>query len=93
MSLQAHVIKHTQGPATDGTTAEGAAMVATEGDPTDPVINHMSIIHGAGSAFYNDEVNTAVLLVLDWARVNCPTERTPICSDSQSLLIAIQLPP
>ncbi len=31
-----------------------------------------------------------LLLALDWARANCPTECISICSDSQSLLKAIQ---
>ncbi len=35
-------------------------------------------------------IPTALLLALDWARANCPTERISICSDSQFLLKAIQ---
>ncbi len=76
---QTHVTIYTDGSATCGTTAGGAAMVATTGDPTDPVIIHTSKAHGAELIFSYEEEKAALLLALDWARANCPTERISMC--------------
>ncbi len=65
-------------------------MVATVGDPTDPVITHTPKALGSELTSFYEEEKAAVLLALDWTRANCPTERIAICSDSQSLLKAIQ---
>ncbi len=65
-------------------------MVATTGDPADPVIIHTSKARGAELTSSCEEEKAALLLALDWARANCPTECISICSDSQSLLKAIQ---
>ncbi len=75
---------------TGGTTSGGAAMVATTGDPAEPVIMHTSQIRGAEltSSYYEEKV--ALLPALDGTRVSCPTDRISICSDSQSLLKAIR---
>ncbi len=62
-------------------------MVDTTGDPADPVIIHTSKVRGAGLTSSYEEEKAALLLALDWARANCPTERISIC---QSLLKAIQ---
>ncbi len=76
--------------ATDGSSAGAAAMVATLGNPADPVIIHTSKTRGAELTSSYEEEKATLLLALDWARANCPTERISICSDSQSLLKAIQ---
>ncbi len=81
---------YTDGSATGGTTAGGAAMVATVGDPTDPVVIHTPKARGSELTSFYEEEKAALLLALDWARANCPTERIAICSDSQSLLKAVQ---
>ncbi len=65
-------------------------MLATVGDPADPVIIHTSKARGAGLTSSYEEEKAALLLALDWARANCHTERISICSDSPSLLKAIQ---
>ncbi len=65
-------------------------MVATTGDPADPVITHTSKARGAELTSSYEEEKAALLLALDWAKANCPTERISICFDSQSLLKAIQ---
>ncbi len=39
---------------------------------------------------YYEEEKAALLLVLDWASTNCPTEHISVCSDSQALLKGIQ---
>ncbi len=87
---KAPVTIYTDGSATGGTTAGGSAMLATVGDPADPVIIHTSKARGAELTPSYEEEKAALLLALDWARANCPTERISICSDSQSLLKAIQ---
>ncbi len=65
-------------------------MVATTGDPADSVIIHTSKARGAELTSSYEEEKGILLLALDWTRANCPTERISICSDSQSLLKAIQ---
>ncbi len=64
-------------------------MVATTGDPADPVIIHTSKPRGAELTSSYEEEKAARLLVLDWARANCPTEHISICRDSQYLLKAV----
>ncbi len=85
-----YVTIYTDGSATGGTTAGGAAMVATVGGPADPVIIHTSKAREAELTSSYEEEKAALLLALDWARANCPTERISICSGSQALLKAIQ---
>ncbi len=67
-------------------------MVATVGDPADPVIMHTSKVRGAELPSSYEEEKAALLLALDWAWANCPTERISIYSDSQSIHKAIQAP-
>ncbi len=87
---KAHVTINTGGSATGEATAGGAALAATVEDSTDPVIIHTSKARGAELTSAYEEENTAQLLDLGWAMANCPTERISICSNSQSLLKAIQ---
>ncbi len=65
-------------------------MVATVGDPADPVIIHTFKARGGQRASSDEKEKVALVLALGWARANCPTERISICSDSQSLLKAVQ---
>ncbi len=49
-------------------------MVATEGDPVDPMIIHTpKLCWGELTSSSYEEENAALLLALDWARANCPT--------------------
>ncbi len=50
-------------------------MVATTGDPADPVIIHTSKVRGAELTSSYEEEKAALLLALDWVSANCPTER------------------
>ncbi len=53
---KAHVTIYTDGSATGGTTAGGAAMVATKGDPADAEIFHTSKARAAElTSSYEDE--------------------------------------
>ncbi len=65
-------------------------MIGAVGNPPDPVIIHTSKIRGAELTSSYEEEKAAFLLALDWARANCSTESISICSESQSLLKAIQ---
>ncbi len=75
---KAHVTIFTDGSATGGTTASGAAMIPSTGDPTDLVIIHTSKARGTELTSSYEEEKAALLLALDWARANCPTERISI---------------
>ncbi len=65
-------------------------MVATVGDPADPAIIHTSKVRGAELISSYEEEKATLLLALDWARANCPTERILICPDSESQLKVIR---
>ncbi len=65
-------------------------MVATVGDSADPVIIHISKARGAERTSSYEEEKPALLLALNCARANCPTECISIRPDSQSLLKAVQ---
>ncbi len=65
-------------------------MVATVGVPADPVIIYTAKARGAELTFFYEEDKAVLLLALDWARFNYPTERILICSESHPLLKAIQ---
>ncbi len=54
------------------------------------MINYTSNSRGAEQTSSYEEEKAVLLMALDWARDNCPTERISIGSDSQSLLKAIQ---
>ncbi len=60
------------GSATDGTTTMGATMVATVGDPADPVIIHTSKLRGAGLNSSYEEGKAVLLLALDWQGPTAP---------------------
>ncbi len=54
------------------------------------MIIHKSKARGAELTSSYEEEKATLLLALNWARANCPTERISICSDSQPLLKATQ---
>ncbi len=57
-------------------------MEATTGDPADPVIIHTSKVRVAELTSSYEEEKASLLLALDWAAANCPTERISICTNS-----------
>ncbi len=65
-------------------------MVAPVGDPGEPVIIFTPKAHGVELTSSYEEEEAALLVALDWARANCPTERISICSDSKPLLKPVQ---
>ncbi len=87
---EAHVTTYTNGSATGRINPGGTAIVATVGDPAEPVIIHTPKIRGDELTSSYEEQNVALLLALAWARTIYPTERISMCSDSQFLLKAVQ---
>ncbi len=49
-------------------------MVATVGDPADPVFIHTSKICGVELTSSYEEEKVALHLTFDWTRANCPAE-------------------
>ncbi len=58
-------------------------MVATLEDPADPIVIQMPKTRGAELTSSYEEEKAALLVALDWARTNGPTERLTIWSDSR----------
>ncbi len=60
------VTMYADGPATGGTTAKGAVMIATVRYPADPIIIHTSKIRGVELSCSYEEEKSALPLALDW---------------------------
>ncbi len=63
----------------------------TRGDPTDPTIVHQSHLRGAAFTSSFAEEAAAMQLALEWAIANHPEYSLTICTDSQSLLKAMNV--
>ncbi len=68
----------------------GPISVVTCGDPADPTIFHRSHLRGAAFTSSFAEEAAAMQLALDWDTANHPENSPTICTDSQSLLKAIE---
>ncbi len=62
----------------------------TCGDPADPTILHQSHLRGEAFTSSFAEEAAAMQLALEWATANHPENSLTICTDSQSLLKAIE---
>ncbi len=62
----------------------------THGDPADPIILHQSHLRGAAFTSSFAEEAAAMQLALEWATTNHPEYSLTICTDSQSLVKAIE---
>ncbi len=62
----------------------------TRGDPADPTILHQNHLRGAAFTSSFAEEAFAMQLALEWATTNHPEYSHTICTDSQSLLRAIE---
>ncbi len=86
--LNARFIIYTDGSATAGTPRGGAGMVVTEGDPANPTALLTKQQRGAAITSSYDEVKATIHMALGWI---LPSHAAAaICTDSQSLLKAIQ---
>ncbi len=62
----------------------------TCGDPAAPTILHQSHLRGAGFTSSFAEEAAAMPAAMEWATTNHPEYSLTICTDSQSLLKAIE---
>ncbi len=76
---------HTNGPATGRTTAGGAAIANTEGDPTDISIINTSRLHRSELTSSYGEDKATLLHALNWASAHYPTELITICNYNQTI--------
>ncbi len=84
----ARFIIYADGSATAGTLNGGAGMVVTEGDPANPTTLLTKQQRGAAFTSSYDEEKAAMRMALEWL---LPSHAAAaICTDSQSLLKAIQ---
>ncbi len=87
--LDGQLTVYTDGSASAGTKDGGAGVIVTRGDPADPTILHQSHLRGAAFTSSFAEEAAAMQLALEWALTNHPEYSLTICTDSQSLLKAI----
>ncbi len=79
---------YTDGSATAGALRGGAGMVVTEGDPANPTNLLTKQRRGAAFTSSYDEEKAVMRMALEWLR---PLHAAvAICTDSQSLLRALQ---
>ncbi len=88
--LDGQLTVYTDGSALAGTKDGGAGVIMTHGDPADPTILHQSHLRGATFTSLFAEEAAAMQLALEWATTNHPECSLRICTDSQSLLKAIE---
>jgi len=84
------LILYTDGSASDGTFSGGAAMVITSGPADSPTIVDVWKRRGSLLTFSFKEEKEAMSTALEWIISNELEGRILICSDSQSLLKAIE---
>ncbi len=80
----------TDSSATAGTRDCGAGVIVTCGNPADPTIHHRSHIYGTAFTSSFAEEAAAMQLALEWTTTKHPDHLPTICTDSQSLLKAIE---
>ena len=81
---------YTDGSAQAGTTDGGAALVVTAGDPADPRVIDKILLKGAPLTSSYEEELRAMEAATVWLAGQDDHASTLICSDSQSLLRAIE---
>ncbi len=86
--LAGQLTGYTDGSKRAGTKDDGAGVIVTCGDPADPTILHRCHLRGAAFTSSFAEEAAAMQIALEWA--NHPEHSLPICTDSQSLLKAIE---
>ncbi len=86
--LNARFIIYTDGSATAGTLSGGAVVVVTEGDPANPMTLFTKQQRGTTITSSYDEEKVAMRMALEW--FSPYHAAAVICTDSQSLLTAIQ---
>ena len=89
-SYQKDTVIYTDGSCKDGTENGGAAAVITTGSARSPI--ELEVLKKKGSRYTcsYDEEHAAMNLALDWMIENSRSTDAVICTDSQSLVIAIE---
>ncbi len=88
--LDGQLTVYTDGVATAGAKDCCAGVIVTCSDPADPTILHRSHLRGAAfTSSFADEA-AAMQLALEWATANHLEHSLTICTDRQSLLMAIE---
>ncbi len=88
--LDGKLTVYTAGSASAGTKGGGAGVNVTRGDPADPTILHQSHLRGAAFTSTLAAEAAAMEVAMEWATTNHPEYSLTICTDSQSLLKAIE---
>ncbi len=88
--LDEELAVYTDESATAGTKDVGAGVTVTCGDPAEPTILHWSHLRGAAFTSSFAEEAAVMQLASEWATANHPEHSFIICTDSQSLLKAIE---
>ncbi len=88
--LYGQLTVYTDGLASAGAKDGGTGVTVTRGDPADLIILHQSHIRGAAFTSSFAEETAAMQLAFEWATSNHPEYSLTICTDSQSLLEAIE---
>ncbi len=88
--LDGQLAVYIDGSASVGTKDGGAAVIVTRGDPADPTMLHQSHLRGAAFTSSFAKKAAAMQLALEWTTANYPEYSITICTDSQSLLKAIE---
>ncbi len=88
--LAGQLTVYTYGSASAGTKDGGAGVNVTFDDPAAPTILHQSHLRGAAITSSFAEEAAAMQAAMEWATTNHPEYSLTICTDSQSLLKAIE---
>ncbi len=84
------VTGYLDGSARAGIRDSGAGVIVTCGDTADPIVLHWSHLRGTAFTSSFAEEAAAIELALEWATANHPEHSPTICTDSESLLKAIE---
>ncbi len=87
--LAGRLTVYTDGSVTAGTKDGGAGVIVTCGHTADPTILHLSHLRGAAFTSPFAAEAAAMQVALEWAAANHSEHSLAICTDSQSLLKAI----
>ena len=89
-SYQKDTVIYTDGSCKDGTENGGAAAVIKTGSARSPIELEVLTKKGSRYTCSYDEEHAAMNLALDWMIENSRSTDAVICTDSQSLVIAIE---
>lgn len=90
-NINAEITIYTDGSCSEGTTNGGAAAIITSGEPETPAVQEILKARGRLHTSSYEEEKAALHLAINWILTNSNRyQKIAICSDSQSLLQALQ---